>query len=936
MSTFTQAGASLTYNGAKLYYKLTYVAPGSDPIKASFLQLKINYYEVKETGLELLGEITQDRSDLEAHIKSVQNGDPTISVSQHLIEIPFGNARSIRVQGNENGSGVNDQDFTDKDLTIQKPPSAPKIELLNPVFTTNGNAVSLSGSLKVTPVLGEGTSIFQILVTGVAASDGKSFSERLGRETFTPTESAPSYTVDLSESKYNITKLKDLKADSTVKISVRCQANDYDGPFSQSISADASIRLVSPVLTSVKSLQDKKITVNGTIQQRPANNTTRKYSILAQKSERNVALSASAWMITDVMNVDVPVPTGGASPQNVSFTKDITKINSVANNTSSSLVDFVSGDVYAFIAVQHDGAFTVGKSIDISIPTTDTTAPPLTQSKASNQKMGVTLALVDKSYKFVSGTQNYDSVSKVLSFTPGFLTSSSGALPTTALPNDSNYIYEYIFSSSKKTPSKIDSARNAGGISTVPNIFVDKAPITEDVYTLTATISYMLSDYALQSIENSSNEPSLYIHPDLSNANTKSSVLVATYSSTTKKGRTAEDVPLLKGLDLGITMNKDGVRKLVASWIADYDASFKIQNVHLEVMKGFSGSASSGANSFTPLVLNSASGSGFPTQVSASINSADVADVYVFNDVGTVSGTPLTFSPAVLSGSFTVRARAVVADKQNGDNSIISGWAYDSYEVDPVVMNGPTLVSIAPVAASVGKSFNVAFTTPAKTNINANSVPSTWGTSYTVILKSALVSLFDNDSKLITSKVYTFSDAENATFITSTVVVSGVAFTELQNLVAGSNVYAEVQITYAKKDSTLVQAGAKSDRNLSYVSVSPSISVTEVSLSQDPAVVIAGNRKVNDVGMTSLKVSAKINLNGLSTADANVTAVISAAASQGGANAVTHTMTYDSSLETWVSGVLYPNIAVNYKTAVVLVLANHAGSSNVTTYGVLP
>jgi hypothetical protein len=635
-------------------------------------------------------------------------------------------------------------------------------------------------------------------------------------------------------------------------------------------------------------------------------------------------------MITDVMNVDVPTPTGGA-PQNVSFTKDVTKINSVLNNVTTTLVDFVSGDVYAFIAVQHDDAFLVGKSVDIS--TIGANAPPLTQSKASNQKMGVTLALVDKTYKFISGTQNYDSVTKVLSFSPSVVTSSGAALPT-PLPNDTNYIYEYSFNSSKKTPSKIDSARNAGGIYTVPNIFVDKSPIGDDVYTLTATISYMLSDYALQSIENPSNEPSLYVHPDLSNANKKSSVLVATYSSTTKKGRTTEDVPLLKALDLGLTMNILGVRKLVAYWNADYDASFRIQSVQLEVMKGFAGTPSSGANSFIPLVLSSATP--FPTQVTPNINGTDVADVYVFNEIGTVSGNPAVFSATALSGSFTVRARATVADKQNGDNLITSGWAYDSYEVDPVIMNGPTAVSIASVAASVGKSFNVSFTAPARTAISSLSVPSTWGTSYTIALKSALVSLFDNDSKLIDSKVYTFSDAENATFATAPVAVAAVSFTELQNLVAGSNVYAEVQLTYAKKDSTLVQAGAKSDRNASYVSVSPSISVSEVTLTQDPPATGTGNRKVNDVGMTTLKVSGKVTLNGLLPAGATVTAVISAADIQGGANTVLHTMTYDASDETWSTANLYPNVAVNYKSAIVLVIANHPGSSNVTTFGVLP
>jgi hypothetical protein len=83
-------------------------------------------------------------------------------------------------------------------------------------------------------------------------------------------------------------------------------------------------------------------------------------------------------------------------------------------------------------------------------------------------------------------------------------------------------------------------------------------------------------------------------------------------------------------------------------------------------------------------------------------------------------------------------------------------------------------------------------------------------------------------------------------------------------------------------------------------------------------------------------VSGKVTLNGLLPAGATVTAVISAADNQGGANTITHTMIYDAPSDTWSTANLYPNVAVNYKSAIVIMIANHPNSSNVATYGYLP
>jgi hypothetical protein len=251
-------------------------------------------------------------------------------------------------------------------------------------------------------------------------------------------------------------------------------------------------------------------------------------------------------------------------------------------------------------------------------------------------------------------------------------------------------------------------------------------------------------------------------------------------------------------------------------------------------------------------------------------------------------------------------------------------------------MNAPKSVAIASVASTKGKSFSVTIVVDKKSSIIG--LPASWGSPSEPTLDSAKVNLFNSDGKVITSYTYKFSAEENVTFLTADVTVDKLSpkeFTELE-LAAGEFVYAEVSITYKKKDSTLTSVGAKNDRNASgsYEIVSPNIVIGDIILTQDPVLANAsGFRQVDNNGMTTLKISAKVNFGGLDRTDAGVVvkAVMSAAN-----NIYEHVLGWDSATESWVLAGIVPNTKLNYKDALVMVVATHPKSSNVTAYRVLP
>lgn len=903
-TTFT-APASAIHNGSDLKYQIPFKVPSASPIGVNFVQLSVSVHDNSTS--DIIFSKLYLRQDIEQLVLDAQNGDNTVSLSKLVLSLPTGDASSVSIYAKENGKDANDLVLNDVLVSISKPPSAPAVSLANVAFTknSNGNGVVISGSLKVTPNLNENVSHVQMIVTGLNSSNTP-FRYLSAKESFKPTETVSSYEFSIANS-----ELASLKPDSSVKFYAICEANDYESALSAPVVANASIRLAAPILTSAKSLQDQKITVSGTIKQQAASGTDDKYSILVQKMQEGASLNPAYWVASDQINIEVPKQTG-ASAQVVSFSKDVTKINN-----GVALVALEIGQVYAFVAVRHSGTFATGKTIDVATKTA-AIAPPLDQSVASDARTAVTVKHFDKTL-VLSATQSFDNDKNVLTFTPGFGNS-------VTLPSYDGILYDWYFSSAIK--GQIAKSNNASGISTIPNIFVDKVPAINDEYTFTCSVSYFISSFAISKIEGV---------PELTYAlhsyNGQNVVSLASFTSKSKKAKSSLDVPLLKNLELQLTRvgTPATARKLMASYQSEFDKNvLTLTSVELQVMKGLAGT---GDLAFNPLSFDPNLAT--VITVSAGKNSNDVRDVVVFNELYSIGAGNVLSRISDLVGTFSVRARCNYTDKDT-NASVYSGWAYDSYEVALSLMNPPKNVAITNIPSTKGKSFSVAFTVDKKISIDG--MPASWGAAPEVALGSARVNLFDRDGKVITYYVYNFSDSEKLAFLTNDVAVEKLSpkeFNEL-DLPAGEYVYAEIAITYLKKDTTLTSVGAKSDRNAanSYAVVAPNIKVTEVILTQNPELNSTGSRQVNTNGMDSLIISAKVDFGGLLHNEAGV----EVKAIMPGLNSNEHILAHNSTkdgIALYKSSAITPNATLNYKDALVLVYARHPNSSNITTYTVL-
>ena len=706
--TATFSASSLTFDGKNV--ELTFTYDTTTTISSDFKQLTVDIYDLSgDNGPVLLDEKTIYASDLKDFIDEFQSGDPSVPVIKHVITIDVDETvRKLMVKASENVTGANDVNFPDLNLNIPRAPSAPILENVDVTVSINGSGVQLNGSLKIIPQKGDGTSGVLLSAAGVD-SNNQYFVEKLSRVPFMESNGAVS--INLSDSAFDNTKIKNLKPESVVQFRARSQANDLDGNLSNLVTLEASVRLKAATITGVISFQNKKVTVNGTIPQQSGGGNTRD-SLLAQLKQPNQPLDDMGWKITDAINI-LLISNNNGTP--VTFSKEITKANSNTNNSNSNLSDLVSGAVYAFATIVHNGDLVLDKSIDVA--TTGAFAAPFDQSKASNIRTGVALTYLDPGTQFVAGSQTYDPLTRKLQFSPSLVT--SNGTPAT-IPADENIVCSFAFSSEKK--GLLATSQNASGNTAVPiEMYNDKDPILDDEYTVKCSVKYFLSQFLLDNVDNDPPSPLKY---DNSNDGFKC-IVIGDLSSTTKKGRMSEDVPKLGDLQLAVTRNAVGNKKLEASWMAEYDETFRLLSVELELMKGISGTDNSAPVQFNNLILSSSNN--FPTRVSATMNGSDVADTFVFNEVGTISGIPSVFNPVLLNGLFTVRGRALVADIQNSNNVIVSSWSYASIDVNPVILNGPTFVTISAVAASSGNSFAVNFGTPSRSQIYTDSVPLSWG-----------------------------------------------------------------------------------------------------------------------------------------------------------------------------------------------------------------
>jgi hypothetical protein len=926
-------------------------------IKPGFKQLFISVKDQK-TGVSLAAKdsyLTKDIKNYLTYGKFVVLEDSqklTSPLKYVEILVDTKDSSAVSFKARENGEYNSDYDYPVQLISIKKRPSPPKVVVEDPKISLVDGKITFTGSVKVTPVPNEGVDEIFLNVSG-NSGDGDYFevrSERIKLISLSPvplfyTFNLISGSKDLDYIRAILAKINNLKPDSQLRISAHSHANNSDSAESVSVAIESSIRLPSPVLTVAKSLQDKKITVSGNLVKGSA---TSQYSIMGQVLPLTVStIDPTKWKLTNIRNKTISSDVSVS--QILEFSHDITQLDGV---------DVPDLTVIAFIAIQHSPGQPNGNGIDEnkSVDIDDDAIakrPPLDQSSASNELKAVTISYLNKSLGIDAGVQTGGNATvKALSFSPKFINIANNVEDNYSLRPSGKYRYVFKFTSSKRGDVKTPSSNSANIVTIPSNYFVDPEPLVDDQYTISCSFTAPLVSSLLEVIGPNSELPIVKSETGASIVN------LGTVSTKVRKSRIASELPKITDLTPSVVKvvgtNSIASKRLAASWRLSYDDTVFLKNVQIQVASGFSSETQ-----FTPLTHGV---SGTTLSAGRTSNTGDINDFIIFSSDMT-EGQSLTPVNVNTNASFAFRARPVWLDRPS--NSEVTGeWTLVSeFYVPPSMLRAPLNVSIVKVQSTEGKSFDVNFTIPSKET--QDDAPSNWGTSWIALPYSSTVTLYDRNGKPITSKSNSYVLDESAPQYfqpnfrikglneyvdsTNTVLQDKVSFVGLANLNPGEFIYAEVFITYYKKDTSLKEAGSKNNRNSVFVEIPFSLKISEVTLTQVPSdiqPVKSGERNVSVklAPTTKLKVTAKVvdGNNSLLTDISNtvVKCIMPALKPQSGSSSVLvpgheHEMTYSSGSQEWEAVDLVPIVDMNYTSplsSVVLVFASNPNSSNVADF----
>lgn len=840
---------------------------------------------------------------------------------------------------------------------INMAPSAP-ICVLQPPFTFQMNSPAktginaLSGSLTVTPTLDQGVSSIQMCVSGTLGQSPAVPFVFFKTYSFTPSEQTPSLTIDAAQL-VNLASnigtanapIGNLKADSFINISAQVEGNGKFSDFSEETSVQASCRLTAPTLVSAASLQDRQVTLGGTILQanyvaKPSGNTNQQfYTILACRCSQNQVVSDSLpWQVTDAVNLDVPTKHGFTFPQTQATFSCVVKQIASAVSTSGAVTyaDLTHAAAYRFAAVTHYGNYDATKSINIKAA--GSLAPNLNQSPASNMNMtAVCVSYVSASVAWNTTVQSYATAgskqiingqpatlsSSQLSFSPAF--NNSANIPSLS----QGVILSYAFSSKLLGP--INQLTNASGDITVPasTWWSVANPNPNDLYNLAATIYVLLSNFDYSFIQGT---PALPVQ----NLNGVYVTTLKAYQSSVTQTRLASSAPTLSNLQLSTVM-VGTTQNLFSQHTSPPPALLASQGLQIlgtehEVVVGVPANPANfiSANllaltSAGSTTLNAAPYPG--NSENADIPEDVLLNLYQLNQQN-------SYAPRIVVDKeiFSTRARFVYLDLKS-NQQFFGEYAYSTIQVQAPGMNAPSGVALSnyPVAGST-KSMLVTF------NVDAVIVnqPATWG-NLAVVPFSVNAVLVDGTGNPIGTASRDFTPEELYTYsrghgLTGAQIV-------VNNLILQPNehVVSRVSITYTTAtNKSLKQVGSINAATSSYL-VKPDIAVQVDSIRQLPALPNAsGSRQVNPSGsgMNSITVYAKVYLNGLSPLSANASCFIRSSTVATNADSSYSMTQAPPALQDSKDYLLYqtaaltPDPTVNYVTVQCVVLATHPGSNN--------
>jgi len=928
--TFNSSGAYTavlvgpTQNDAKTYLQVRVPFTTAGVVDSDFTELDI---EVNDAANNPFVTLKVVKDDIDSAFSAVPPSAPLPTYYQ--ARIPYsGNApNSVNAYFTQNSTVEADDESWFKPFNLVAGGAvgaAPTFSVEGIAASVNDSKIVVSGTAKIVvrpPTNATINKVFLVAIgTKADAGSGTVFREELNvisTATVTGT-TIKTYTFSLSSLPAGH-PLKDLKADSTVRLFALAEIDNKRTASSTSVSTVASVRLGAPTITSVTSLQDQQITVNGSIRQRLPTATNERYTILAQELvNEDSQLSPMYWQATDKKDLPVPAVATGIVPQVVLFSGVVTKIGEE---------DLITGRVYAFAAVKHNGNWDANKSVDIA--ETGPLKPSSDQSALSNSdKTGVTIEYANEALTFGSGDQTGGTADvPALSFSP--------QISPPLVKNELINVY-YGFSSSKK-PTLNKTWGSHGDVTFPADFFRDPSPQLDDEWTLSVRGELYLNSFVAGSIGPA---PALTV---VSKGDIKVVVLYD-LSIKVKKSRDSSTVPTVKAVRIESTNISGATNLIVGVESAPIDKKeLKLMKVELQVGKNV---ATDSPDAFVPLFQRkSTNPEVYSDTFELGLSQGDVKDAVMIGTLYSKSGNNYIPDPIVGGNTYSARAYAFYEELKYPNVSIKSlPLLVSGKRIATSVLNAPKTVLLTK-ALSANPSFKAVQAT-FSIDRDVSNAPGSWGVA-PVTIHSATAKLIGPDGAPlpgVASKTVTFTDEQISAY-NSLAQNGGNAYnytgTELKfenlDLAAGELIYLEVVVRYKKvtsvpdADGGPYAFGGKNDINVagaSYI-ISPAITITSAVLSQSPAVTPepAGDRKVNGAVDSTLTIRAKVDVGTLTagTSDTVVNAIL-----VGGNNGDTsyHNLAWDSTNKEWFKEGIVRSAGIDYKTAPLVIFARNAGTSN--------
>jgi hypothetical protein len=614
--------------------------------------------------------------------KMTKNSDG--SVLSVAVSVLFGGVKSKKVQLKiiENrvaADGVASESSllatANSTVEITSVPSAPAASFFkNPTFAMNNarTGVLVTGGVArfVIPPK-EGTAFLKVFAKGVLAN-GDLFGLELSSSPVAVAADAKHVDVPLS----GLSELV-LAHEKPFWLFGISENKEGESDPSAQLSGFPSLRLPAPKLSNVKSLENKKVTVQGSIPSLPAGNATSYMSIVSKlKSDHDEEHPLEHWKTTDVVNIAFT-----ASSASVSFKKEVKKIRG-----GSALADLENGASYMLAAIYHTAAITATDNHPVD-PESLTAPSALTQSLISNIMLGVPCTYLDDAVDLNVESQSSSiptDLEQHVTFAPSF----DGVSTMTNLPLNA----KFTFIANGLTKAQLNDTADL----TFPAapFYKVKNPLKGTKYVIGVDILQPLSEEAAASIVG---EPALKV---VQRDNIPYAVL-KTFEKTVEQTPSSDDVPLVKEF-VADYQNIAGRKVLYTahkspSASAYADKGLALVGHEFQVMVGVAGDSTDASYVHKQKLTTAGATSLFVAAVAPSNASAgsSYTDLPELNALKLYNSAGAVVDPA--TGFYSIRIRSKV--KVTKTNAEFNGmWQSATLEVQALKLPSPSSVSMAPYA----------------------------------------------------------------------------------------------------------------------------------------------------------------------------------------------------------------------------------------------